>query len=158
MRSRTPQDNIAQSCAGAPEIHAPFLERAGAMCYINGTFILQRRPYGDRSRQGSQDEKEAPEERQAHEGAGKNAEGRQEGQEGLGARLGGLSESSDFGLDRVLYHGRNQLLDGGLNLFLRNSLDDLGAASLRLCCRALFDLLSKLRFHRPEMLTDGLGQ
>jgi hypothetical protein len=32
---------VPRNFVGERKIHAPFLERAGAMCYINGTFIRQ---------------------------------------------------------------------------------------------------------------------
>lgn len=58
------------------------------MCYTNGTSTHVRgRNYGDRTGQGSQDKKEAPQKRQADEGAGESAAWEQKGQKGIVTRL-----------------------------------------------------------------------
>ena len=106
MRTVTPQGNERHPAAAWVRQRKVSSLRGPKACAIPtapSTFFARRR-YGHGTGQGSQDERETPQERQTNEGAGESAPRKQEGEERVAAPvLAGVGESADFGLD-LFFH------------------------------------------------------
>src|SRR5262249_678123 len=115
-----------------------------------------RNCYGDRSREGPQDEKETSQECEPDEGTGESP-ARQEGQKGLEACKsgGGFEKSLQLDLDLLFGNSRHDFLYHLTHVIIDGVANDAVGELFRLHHRCFPDLVLNLPLNRLEMVAHG---